>query len=541
MSGTSARGLAAELRLECCDVSDHTARQLRPEHPRPRTLSQLAAEFGLPVHGEADDVEVTGVSQSSASVLPGDLYLALPGARFHGADFAAEAVAAGAAAIVTDEEGARRAEAAGVSVPVLLTADPRGAAGELAAWVYRTGEAELDVFGVTGTNGKTSVVYILAALLDALGVECALSSTAERRVGDDVLTSGLTTPEAAELHALLARAAERSMRAAAIEVSAQAVTRRRIDGIRFDVVGFTNFGHDHLDDYPDMESYFAAKSELFGPDWADRAVVAVDGEWGMRLAQDARVPVTTVAHSADTPADWHVRIVERTLRRTAFELHGPENRIMRASVPLYGEFMADNAALAIVMLVSAGYDPEAIEHALSSEDPELDGLIDVYIPGRGEIVSGEQGPQLVIDYGHTPDAFEHSLAALRGVVPGRIIMLFGADGDRDRSKRGRMGEIAALGADTVIVCDYHPRTEDPAAIRAAVLAGARAARPDGDIREVPDPRQALRLAISLAGPDDVVFYAGPGHEDYQEVDGRHLPYSARDEARLALREAGLSR
>ena len=232
--------------------------------------------------------------------------------------------------------------------------------------------------------------------------------------------------------------------------------------------------------------------------------------------------------------DWGWCYVdEETLTNTAFTLEGPEGRRLSTSVPLLGAYNAANAALAIVMLVESGYDLEAIGAAL-----ERDGGIDAYVPGRTERISGDRGPVVFIDYGHSPDAFLSTLNALRKVTEGRIVMVFGADGDRDTTKRTDMGAIAARGADAVVITDFHPRWEDPASIRAALLEGARSAVPDGELYEVPDPRAAFRKALSLAGEDDVVLYAGPGHEDYQEVAGQRLPYSARDDVKLALREAG---
>ncbi|QDZ13674.1 UDP-N-acetylmuramoyl-L-alanyl-D-glutamate--2,6-diaminopimelate ligase [Humibacter ginsenosidimutans] len=504
---------------------------LRPEHPVPRSLSQLVADFGFEASERVDSVEVSGVTVSSAAVEPGDLYVGLPGTRVHGASFAADAAASGATAVLTDAAGAVLAEGAGL--PVLVTEDPRAALGDVAAWVYRTEENTATFFAVTGTNGKTSVVYVITAVLGQLGVRSGLSSTAERRIGDVAVTSSLTTPEASELHGLLARMREAEVRAAAVEVSAQALSRHRVDGIVFDVAGFTNLSHDHLDDYASMDEYYAAKLELFTPDRARRAVVTIDDEWGRRLADESRIPVTTLTSVEGIDADWRVELGEQTIDRTGFTLVGPDGRSLTTSIPVLGAFMATNAALAIVMLVESGFDLEAIGQAL-----ERDGGIQAYIPGRAERVSGERGPALFVDYGHTPDAFERALSSLRVVTPGRIIMVFGADGDRDTTKRAAMGAIAARGADEVIITDFHPRYEDPAAIRAALIAGALDAVPDAEVLEVADQRAAIRTAIQHATEGDVIFYAGPGHEDYQEVAGVHLPYSARDDARLALREAG---
>lgn len=506
---------------------------MRPTNPVARALSQLTADFGLEQPEGAESVEVSGVTVNSAEARPGDLYVGLPGRNVHGATFADAAAESGAVALLTDPEGAILAQSA--AIPVVVTPDPRAALGAVSAWVYRTEENPATLFAVTGTNGKTSVIYLLTAILEQLGVATGLSTTAERRIGPTAITSALTTPEASELHALLARMREDGVRAVGVEVSAQALSRHRVDGLLFDVAGFTNLSHDHFDDYGSMEPYFQAKLALFDPDRSRRGVVMVDGEWGARLANDARIPVTTVSTRADVDADWHVRIGRQTLETTEFTLEGPDGRSLASTVPLLGDFMAANAALAIVMLVESGYDLEAIAHTL-----QRDGGIRAYVPGRLERVSGDRGPVVFIDYGHTPDAFARMLESLRGVTEGRIIMVFGADGDRDTTKRADMGAIAARGADVVVITDFHPRSEDPAAIRAALLDGARAAQTGADLHEIADPKAALRAALGLAGDRDVILYAGPGHEDYREIAGERIAYSARDDARLALREAGWS-
>jgi UDP-N-acetylmuramoyl-L-alanyl-D-glutamate--2,6-diaminopimelate ligase len=508
---------------------------LRPQHPSLRPLSGLVREFGFRLRGDDSGLDVSGVSLSSGTVEPGDLYVGVPGRNAHGARFSSDAAGHGAVAVLTDEEGADLAAASGL--PVLVTADARAALGEVAAWVYRTGihggDDEATLFAVTGTNGKTSVVYLLDAILRQLGIVAGLSSTAERRIGDEAVTSALTTPEASELHALLARMREVGVRAVGVEVSAQALTRHRVDGIVFDVVGFTNLSHDHLDDYDDLEEYFAAKLALFDPDRARRGVITVDSGWGERLTTAARIPVTTLTTDASRDADWRMTVLAESAEHTRFRLSGPGGRAIETSVPLLGWYMAANAALAIVMLVESGVDLDVIAHAL-----DRDGGIDAFIPGRAERISGERGPVVYIDYGHSPDAFLQTLTAIRRTTRGRIIMVFGADGDRDTSKRAEMGAIAAREAGVVVVTDFHPRFEDPAAIRASLIAGARAAVPDREIHEVPDPREAFRAALGLAGEGDAILYAGPGHEDYHDVAGVKVPYSAREDSRAALREAG---
>jgi UDP-N-acetylmuramoyl-L-alanyl-D-glutamate--2,6-diaminopimelate ligase len=504
---------------------------LRPQHPSPRSLHGLADAFGFEVRGAIGGLEVTGVGLSSRDVRPGDLYVGVPGRNAHGADYAPAARDAGAVAILTDPDGAERAAVAGL--PILVTPDARAALGEVAAWIHRTAENPATLFAVTGTNGKTSVVYLLYGILRQLGIVAGLTSTAERRIGDEAVTSSLTTPEASELHALLARMREVEVRAVGVEVSAQALSRHRVDGLVFDVVGFTNLTHDHLDDYESLEHYFDAKRELFQPERARRGVVTVDSVWGERLVAESRVPVTTLTTRPDVDADWRLTVLDEAAAYTSFVLEGPDGRRLETRVPLLGWYMAANAALAIVMLTESGYDLELISDVL-----ERDGGVDAYIPGRAERISGEQGPLVYIDYGHSPDAFLQTLGAIRRFTTGRLIMVFGADGDRDTTKRAEMGAIAARGADVVVVTDFHPRFEDPAAIRAALIAGARDAVPDREIHEVPDPRAAFRAALALAGEGDAILYAGPGHEDYHEVKGIKIPYSAREDSKQALREAG---
>jgi UDP-N-acetylmuramoyl-L-alanyl-D-glutamate--2,6-diaminopimelate ligase len=530
-------------------VADRGSTALRPEHPIERSLPHLVEEFGFETAGPPVSDVVSGITLSSRDVQPGDLYAALGGRRFHGASFARDAAEAGAVAVLTDEEGAELALDSGL--PVLITPEPRLALGEVAAWIYRTREFPPTLFGVTGTNGKTSVAYLLEAILRQLGIVAGLSTTAERRIGDETIVAKLTTPEATEIHAMLARMREADVRSVVLEVSAQAITQHRVDGIVFDVVGFTNLTHDHLDDYETMEVYFEAKRELFQPDRARRGVVIVDGEWGTRLAQESRIPLTTISTSPDAAAggeaEWLLTVDEERADRTTFTLRGPDHRELTTSVPLLGDYMAANAALAIVMLVESGFDLDAIAHALNLahdddgteiDDDDFVAGIDVYIPGRAEKVSSDRGPVVYIDYGHSPDAFTSTLRSIRRITGGRIVMVFGADGDRDPSKREEMGAIAARLADAVVITDFHPRFEDPAAIRAALLKGAREAVPDREIVEVPDPRAAFRAALGLAGEGDVILYAGPGHEDYHEVAGERIPYSARDDARNALHEHG---
>jgi UDP-N-acetylmuramoyl-L-alanyl-D-glutamate--2,6-diaminopimelate ligase len=512
-------------------VTDRIPPVLRPEHPLARSLAGLVTEFGLSSVGNLDGVEITGVTLRSNEVHPGDLFVGMPGAASHGAGFARDAKESGAVALLTDQVGAALAADAGL--PIVIVESPRTALGDISAWVYQTNEHPPLMLGITGTNGKTSTAYLLEGILKQLGLVTGLSTTAERHIGDLTVVSRLTTPEASEIHALLARMRESEVRAAVLEVSAQALSRNRVDGIHFDVVSFTNLSHDHLDDYADMEEYFASKVAFFDPDRARRGVVCLDSPWGERVVHASRIPVTTVASVPGTDAEWKVEILDEQAEYTEFRLTGPENRSLVTRIPIIGRHMAANAALAIVMLVEAGFELEAIGQAIRSG-------IQAYLPGRTERVSGDRGPTVYVDFGHSPDAFLNTLDAVRRVTSGRVIMVFGADGDRDPSKRHEMARVASEYSDILVITDHHPRFEDPASIRATLVEGAKLAEHQAELHEVSPPEQAIRVAVSLAAEGDSILWAGPGHQDYRDIRGVRTPYSARAEARDALREAGWS-
>lgn len=512
---------------------------LRPANPPRRELSELATRFARDVRGDLTGVAASGITLATADLRPGEAFVAIQGVNRHGAEFSVAAAEKGAVAVITDEAGAAIAEPSGL--PVLIVDDPRAVLGELSAWVYGTGADDPLplLFATTGTNGKTSVSHLLEGILDQLGVVTGLSSTAERHIAGEVIVSRLTTPEASEMHALLALMRERDVEAVAVEVSAQALSRHRVDGIRFDVAGFTNLSHDHLDDYADMEEYFEAKLPLFLPDRSNRGVVCLDSPSGALVVERAGIPVVTVGTpsiaadpDAAARADWVVVIDDERATGTTFTLTGPAGSLT-TTVPVIGPHMAANAALAIVMLLEGGYAWERIVSAL-----ERDGGIRAHLPGRTQLVSGERGPAVFVDFGHSPDAFEKTLAAVRRVTPGKVVMLFGADGDRDASKRYDMARTAVEGSDILVVTDHHPRFEDPDSIRRTLVEGARAARPDAEIHEFSPPEKAIVAAVGLVGEGDAILWAGPGHQDYRDIRGVRTPYSARELARRALRAAG---
>lgn len=504
-----------------------------PGNPRPRNLAgaplgDLAARAGVTAPAGSADLVVTGATHASQEVRPGDLYAALPGARRHGAEFLPAAGAAGAVAVLTDPAGAPAVAEAGL--PALVVPDPRAVLGAVASAVYGDPtSAGLTVIGVTGTAGKTSTAYLVESGLRAAGHVTGLIGTVETRLADLVLDSVRTTPEATDLHAMLAAARERGVTAVVMEVSSHALAMGRVGGVRFAAGGYTNFGSDHLDFHADSADYFAAKARLF------------DGRCGvevLNLDDPALRPLfkpATVSYSAsgDPAATWRAAGVTGSGYAQRFTAVGPAGTSVPAAVTLPGRHNVANALLAIALLAAVGVDPAIAAGGVAA----CPG-----VPGRLELITAPGPVRGVVDYAHKPDAIVAALAALREVteVGGRVLCVIGAGGDRDRGKRPVMGAAAAGGADLVLVTDDNPRGEDPAAIRAEVRRGAeRAAGAAGvpvraRILEVAGRRAAIDEAVRLARPGDVIALLGKGHERGQEVAGETHPFDDRVELAAAL-------
>jgi UDP-N-acetylmuramoyl-L-alanyl-D-glutamate--2,6-diaminopimelate ligase len=479
-----------------------------------------------------EDGQVTGVSLSSQDVVPGDLYAALPGANAHGARYAAGAREAGAVAVLTDEAGLDVLEAEGVGQPRVVVERPRSIVGLAASLVYGTGTLPLHMYGVTGTNGKTTTAYLINSALTALGHTTGLIGTVETRIGDERVKSVRTTPEATVLHALLAVMTERAIDSCVMEVSSHALSQHRVDGVVYDVALFTNLSQDHLDFHATMREYFLAKADLFTPRRSRTGIVCVDDEWGRELATISTVPVTTLTSLTDVDADW--RLVAGEDDPAMFTLSdGVTTLHLRSALP--GDFNRVNTAMAALALVAGGIEPQDAERAL---------LVDPHVPGRMERVDvdvvtppGLDLPLVVVDYAHSPDAVAAALKALRPQTTGALVVVLGAGGDRDRGKRAAMGRAAAQGADLVVVTDDNPRSEPPEAIRAAVLEGAREAGTAAGLHDVGGRAAAIAEAVRAAhaaGPGSVVAVVGKGHETGQEIAGTVHPFDDRAEARRAL-------
>ncbi len=468
----------------------------------------------------APSVPVGSVTADSRAVVPGGLFVAVPGTRADGLAFAVDAARRGAVAVAG--EGARPADLP-ADVPYLQVADARALLSRAAAALH-PGQPEF-VVAVTGTSGKSSVADFARQIYAALGRRSASLGTLGVITSDGAHYGSLTTPDPVTLHGTLARLARDGVDRLAMEASSHGIEQRRLDGVRLAAAGFTNLGRDHLDYHATVEAYLAAKLRLFDTLLGgDRPVVVnADGaEAGRVLAAAAArgQPILTTGRAGTT-----LRLVGLSTDGFGQRLvvAGPDGRERTIPCPLPGAFQVENALLA-AGLVLATEGEGAIDAALAA----VSGLVGV--PGRMERVGEVRGALCIVDYAHKPEALEHVLAALRPFATGRLVCVFGCGGDRDRGKRPVMGAIAAAGADRVVVTDDNPRSEDPAAIRAAILAAAPGAR------EIGDRETAIRAAIGELGPGDVLVVAGKGHETGQIVGDRTLPFSDHDVVRRAIAE-----
>jgi len=504
------------------------ASALRPRATPGVGLSQLSDLAGATALTTREDVRtvVTGVTLDSRLVAPGDLYVALPGHAHHGARFAGDAVGSGAVAVLTDAAGERLTSDLGQ--PVLVVDDPRHAMAAMAALIYGHPARAMTMFAITGTNGKTTTSYLLDAALRAAGQHTGVIGTIGYLLDGvplEAVRTTVTTPESPELQALLAVLVEGGVQACVMEVSSHALALGRVDAVTFDVSAFTNFGRDHLDFHGDEESYFEAKASLFTPGRTRSAVVNVDDARGRvlvdRLAR-ASVPTVTVS-LLDPAADYHAT-------STALDADGLTSVVLRTPTEevgfrlgLPGDYNVRNAITALAMVDVCGVD---LGRA-------ADGLAAARVPGRMQRVDlGADAPAVFVDFAHTPQAVTAALAAVAGR---RRVAVLGCGGDRDPDKRGPIGSAAAAGAEVVVVTDDNPRSEDPVAIRRQVLAGARAARESGrlatEILDGGDRRSAIRRALQLSGPRDVLIILGKGHEVGQEIGGHTVAFSDVDVVR----------
>lgn len=496
-----------------------------------QTLKALADLCETTISADSGSIKVSDITLRSSDVAEGYLFAALPGLRVHGANFAAEAVEKGARAVLTDAAGAAIIAKAGVTIPVLEVTDVRNILGTVSAAIYDNPTDTLPVLGITGTSGKTTTAYLIESAFRTAGHSIGMIGTTGTRINGTPVPTSLTTPEAPDLQRLFAKMRDQDIHRAVMEVSSHALCLGRVTGTHFRIGGFLNLSQDHLDFHHTMEEYFEAKARLFRRDSAtccDRAVICIDDEWGqrmMRIAEDSGLDPISVSTTRD--ADYTAGPSDNKPNGTqSCTVKTPDDGEVKLCLPMPGRFNVANALMALAMTNMAGLP--------TSE--ALAGIANVVVPGRLQRIDKGQEFIAVVDYAHKPAAVAAVIHELREEIEGRLAVVLGAGGDRDSSKRAIMGMEAARGADLFIITDDNPRSEDPAAIRAAVAAGVeRVPEPErAEVRNIGDRARAIQEAIAWAQPGDAVLVAGKGHETGQNIGGTIHHFDDREVVEDAL-------
>ena len=479
----------------------------------PVPLSEVVAALArCELRGDGS-VAVADAAFSSEEAGPAALFFCVPGSHTDGHRFAGDAVERGASAIVVQRW------LDGIDVPQVLVPSVREAMGPMSAVVFGRPSAAMQMVGVTGTNGKTTTTYLLESIFRANGWVPGVIGTTGARIAGDPLPLARTTPEASDLQRLLATMLDRGVQAVTMEVSSHALDQHRVDGVRYGAAVFTNLSQDHLDYHPDMEAYFAAKSRLFTPELAERAAIATEDGWGIRLAAACEIPFITFGEGPH--ADLRATDVVADASGVSLRVG---HLLIRS--PLRGRFNMMNCLAALAAARTLG-----IPDAVSVQGIEsLAG-----VPGRVEPVDAGQRYLVMVDYAHTPDSIDNVLRAARPLTSGRLIVVFGCGGDRDAGKRPLMGRAATSLADLSVLTSDNPRSEDPMAVIAEIEPGAREG--GGAWVVEADRRLAIRLAVREAQPGDVVVIAGKGHESYQELADRTIDFDDRIVAAEEIRAA----
>ncbi|MGI6142264.1 MAG: UDP-N-acetylmuramoyl-L-alanyl-D-glutamate--2,6-diaminopimelate ligase [bacterium] len=492
------------------------------KHELRKLLSGLAVEQVL----GSIDTTFTGITYDSRRAKPGDLFVCIEGFRQDGHDFIPEAIEKGCTGVVVQKE-----EPVPEGVTMVRVSDTRLALAHLSAAFYNYPSRKLRLIGVTGTNGKTTTTHLIEAILRQAGYKTGLIGTIHNRIGEETLPVERTTPESLDLQELFARMVEAGVDYCVMEVSSHALSLERVACCEFDLGVFTNLTQDHLDFHNTISDYLAAKEKLFTllglptPKKGTRAaVINVDDPGGREIA--GRCPVPWLGYGLGEEADLRAVSVQIGSRGVKFTACG-RGREIPLTLKLTGMFSVYNALAAIGVGLTEGIDPQVIARALAA----VPG-----VPGRFESIDEGQDFSVIVDYAHTPDGLENILKAAAEFVRGRRIIVFGCGGDRDRTKRPIMGKIAAENADYVIITSDNPRSEDPLAIIADIEPGVKAGGKSGAGYEIiPDRKEAIAAAIAIARKDDMVILAGKGHETYQIIGNRTLPFDDREVAREALR------
>lgn len=467
-------------------------------------LSELAGELRACLIESTGDAEIGAISMNSCEKTQSGLFFCNKGAHFDAHDYAPQAIENGAVALVT----ARRLP---LEIPQLIVRDTREAMGLIACAFYGHPSKDMLVYGVTGTNGKTTTTYLVKKILESMGHKVGLIGTTGNMIADAYIKSDLTTPEPIDLQRTLARMRDEGVTAVCIEVSAHAMALKRLVGMHFKMGCYTNLTQDHLDFFGMMEKYFDSKKAFFRAEWLDSAALNADDEYTERILSEIDVPLTTYGISSN--ADIMARDIEISDSGVSFRMILPSGESHPVRMRLTGMFNVYNALAAAAMTLPLGIAPDAVAEALGSVRA---------VPGRAEVLDTHTPYKVFLDYSHTPDAMENILKSVRTFAKGRVIAIFGCGGDRDHGKRPIMGEIGGKLADFSILTSDNPRSEDPYAILAAVEEGIK--QTDGQYTVIENRRAAIRHALTIAGKDDIVVLVGKGHETYQEIKGVKYPF-----------------
>lgn len=485
---------------------------------KPVSVGELSNKFDLKTN--ISDLQITGITHNTKSVEPGDLFVALSGEKNHGAQFVSEAIASGASAVLTDDAG--QALITDNQIPVLTVKNPRHMLGDISSFVFGNPSHSLKVFGITGTNGKTTSAWLLRDGLENCGVPTSLLGTAGISIAGINLPSPRTTPEAPELQALLALALEKGSKAVSMEVSSHALSLERINGTKFVCTGFTNLSQDHLDFHKNMDDYFNAKAKLFTKQFSSRAVITEVDQWGKKLVKQL-TDIDFMTLGGDVQNDWRVSDITAALGHVYFELFDPRKKPYKVTLSFAGSFNAYNAALVIAMADQIGVDIKKF----------ITGIKATQIPGRMQPVVMPGAALGIIDYAHSPEAIDNVLSALRKQTFGKLIVVLGAGGNRDSEKRPFMGAAGERYADQLIVTDDNPRDEDPSQIRKAVLSGTK---DKSKVVEFGNRAEAIKHAAQMATTDDTIAILGKGHETTQEIAGHIFDFDDAKHLEDALKQ-----
>ena len=455
------------------------------------------------------DPEISSLCYDSRSVAPGSLFFALPGSKTDGAQFMQQAVAQGAAALVSERSLSEN------SCPLVVVENARRAMADIADAFFEHPSRSLKCIGVTGTNGKTTTTFLIRHILDHASMHCGLIGTIKYLVAGEERPAPHTTPESIDLQQILAELRDTGSRAAAMEVSSHAIMQRRVQGVEFDAAIFTNLTQDHLDYHGTMEAYYSAKADLFNALAGQkikrpRAIINSDDRYGQRLIDECSKKLKVLTFGRNVHADFRASAIRQEPGGTTFALEA-RGKSYLVRLPLIGLFNVYNALAAIAACVTCGVEPRKVVEALA---------VAPQVPGRLERVPAKRHFQVYVDYAHTDDALRNVLRTLRELNPARLIAVFGCGGDRDRAKRPLMAAAAAELADHIILTSDNPRTEDPEQILQDMETGIRGHAHD----KIPNREAAIRRAIELAGPGDIILIAGKGHEKFQQFADSKVPF-----------------